>query len=75
MTETEVRWKIVRLYDWISSERRFYLTQWEITEDEGMKTYYGEKASTYTSIKLYMEKYFKGLISSQRIQETKINGL
>ena len=57
---------IVKLYDWISSERREYLDMWRYTEDEDMKTYYGEKASTYTSIKLYMEKYFKDLISIQK---------
>jgi len=75
MNETQLRRRIVKFYDWISSERRSYLYMWEHTEDVDMKTYYGEKASTYTSIKLYLEKYFVGLIGSQRIQETKINGL
>ena len=66
MTETQARKGYRKLYDWISSERREYLDMWRYTEDEDMKTYYGEKASTYTSIKLYMEKYFKDLISIQK---------
>jgi len=63
MNETEAKKAIVELYNWISSERRQYLDMWESTEDEYMKTYYGEKTSTYTSIKLYMEKYMNNLIS------------
>jgi len=75
MNEKQVRKAVVGFYDYLSRERLLYLQMWEDTEDHEMKVYYGEKASTYTSIKLYIEKYFKGLISSQRIQETKINGL
>ena len=66
MSETALQKGIVKLYDWISSERREYLDMWKYTEDPDMKTYYGEKASTYTSFKLYMEKYFKGLITIQK---------
>ena len=62
MTEEQVRQAVIRLYDWIRREHGYYLDMWEHTEDEYMKTYYGEKTSTYTSIKLYMEKYMKGLI-------------
>ena len=62
MNETEVRKAIVGFYDYLSRERLYYLQLWEKTDDPGMKIYYGEKASTYTSIKLYMEKYMKGLI-------------
>jgi len=75
MTETQVRKSVVGFYGYLSRERLDYLALWRKTDDPGMKIYYGEKASTYTSIKLYMEKYFKGLISAEIIQETKINGL
>ena len=75
MTETEVRQAVVGFYDYLSRERVLYLKMWEDTEDLEMKVYYGEKASTYTSIKLYMEKYFSGLISEQRPKERTRNGL
>jgi len=66
MNEKQVRKAIVKFYDMICSERRYFLDLWEKTEDKDMKTYYGEKASTYTSIKLYMEKYMGSLISFQK---------
>ena len=62
MTETQVRKSVVGFYDYLSRERLLYLQMWEDTEDHEMKVYYGEKASTYTSIKLYMEKYLDSLI-------------
>ena len=66
MNPTTLLGKVVNLYDYLSRERLYYLQLWEETEDAGMKIYYGEKASTYTSIKLYMEKYFKGLVSAEK---------
>ena len=69
MNEKQMCEAIVRLYDWICSERHHYLDMWETTEDEGMKTYYGEKTSTYTSIKLYLSKYLGGVISAGKRQE------
>ena len=75
MNETEVRKAIVGFYDYLSRERMYYLQLWEKTEDAGMKMYYGEKASTYTSIKLYMVKYLKDLISDQPFKETIKHGL
>jgi len=66
MTETEARKAIVKLYDWISRERQYYFDLWELTVDDYMKAYYGEKTSTYTSIKLYMKKYMSSLISAEK---------
>ena len=66
MNETALQSKIVKFYDYLSRERLYYLHLWESTQDVEMKTYYGEKTSTYTSIKLYLEKYFKDLISIQK---------
>ena len=67
--------QIVKFYDYLSRERLFYLQAWRETEDAGMKIYYGEKASTYTSIKLYMTKYFKGLFDIQQNEEKQKHGL
>ena len=75
MNETEIDEAIVRFYDWVSSDRLHYLHLWESTKDAEMKTYYGEKTSTYTSIKLYLEKYFKGLINIQKNEEKTKHGL
>jgi len=69
MTEIELRRRIVRLYDWICSERIYYLDMWEHTKDIEMNTYYGEKTSTYTSIKLYMLKYMGSVVSAGKRQE------
>jgi len=66
MNETALQKAIVKFYDYLSRERLYYLHLWESTQDVEMKTYYGEKTSTYTSIKLYLEKYFKDLISIQK---------
>jgi len=66
MSEERMRKCIVTFYDWLSKERRHYLDLWESTEDFGMKVYYGEKASTYTTIKLYLEKYWVDLIPIQK---------
>ena len=75
MSETEARRKIVKLYDWIRRERRYYFDLWETTIDDYMKAYYGEKTSTYTTIKLYMEKYMGDLIMDEKLQEKKKHGL
>ena len=71
MNETEVRKAVVGFYDYLSRERLLYLKMWEDTEDREMKVYYGEKASTYTSIKLYMEKYFADFIRGIKVMEKK----
>ena len=75
MNDTQLRRRIVKFYDWISSERHSYLYMWEHTKDVDMKTYYGEKASTYTSIKLYFDKYFSGVISYEESKENRKHGL
>jgi len=75
MNETTLQGKVVNLYDYLSRERLYYLQLWEETEDAGMKIYYGEKASTYTSIKLYMVKVFKDLISARTHEERRKHGL
>ena len=69
MIALDVVKRIVVLYDWIAKEKAFYQARWEETEDQGMKTYYGEKASTYTSIKLYMEKYLSDVINRKESKE------
>ena len=75
MNETALQKAIVKFYDYLSRERLYYLQLWEETEDAGMKIYYGEKASTYTSIKLYMVKVFKDLISARTHEENRKHGL
>jgi len=75
MRETEAQKAIVKLYDWISSERQSHFNLWEKTEDPGMKMYYGEKTSTYTSIKLYMLKYMSSVIYPQKNEEKRKHGL
>ena len=75
MNETALQSKIVKFYDYLSRERLYYLQLWEETEDAGMKIYYGEKASTYTSIKLYMLKSFGSVINSQKYEERRKHGL
>ena len=69
MIALDVVKRIVVLYDWIAKEKAFYQHRWEETDDEGLKTYYGEKASTYTSIKLYMEKYLSDVINRKESKE------
>jgi len=75
MNETQLRRRIVKFYDWLSSDRQYYLDLWKATQDVDMQSYYGEKASTYTSIKLYLDKYFSGVISYEKSKENRKHGL
>jgi len=66
MNEPEILKAIVKFYDWISREKDYHFKLWETTQDLSMKMYYGEKTSTYTTIKLYMEKYMGSFICFEK---------
>jgi len=73
--ETDLRKAIVALYDWAEVERLRYIELWDATVDAEQKVYYGEKASTYTSVKMYMRKFFSNLIDFEQTPEERAYGL